>query len=192
MALVPPAGVCWGALFVTGRAEMCADPPNVNVGTRSAHGTPSATTTAVGGGLWWCVPFLWGMYRSHRPSPVCLHLTARERRRRQRRHLRCSPDLPRPTRGRYKPFEYSPQRTPSGTFEPPDLMLTWGGRTPSHRRANTRGMHYFGSGAFCCDLLPAPVHSPQGDLPDSGNLRGSLLGLGLRCVHGACCLDLAF
>ena len=54
-------------------------------------------------------------------------------------------------------LEYSPHRTPSGTFESPDLMLTWGGRTPSHRRLNTRRRHYFGSGAFCCDLLPAPV-----------------------------------
>ena len=93
------------------------------------------------------------------------------------------PRAPRPTKGRYKPFEYSSQRTPSGTFEPPDLMLTWGGRTPSHRRLNTRRRHYFGSGAFCCDLLPAPV-VVQLSAVEPRVATGGVLPLG-QSGHGA-------
>ena len=144
-----------GAVF-TGGAKMCADPLTRMPVCAARMAPPSATTTAVGDQAG-------GAFRSFgvciaatgRPRSVCS--ATRENEDGGSDGIALLPRAPRPTKGRYKPLEYSSQRTPSGTFEPPDLMLTWGGRTPSHRRLNTRRRHYFGSGAFCCDLLPAPV-----------------------------------
>ena len=155
--MVPPAGVGWGALFVTGRAEMCADPPNVNVGLCSAHGTPQRDHH---GGWGWplvvrSVP-LW--YVSQPQAVPGLSAPHRERTKTEAATaLRCSPEPPDQQNVVTNQLEYSPHLTPSGTFEPLDLILTWGGRPPGQRRPNTRGTHYFASGAFCGDLLPARV-----------------------------------
>ena len=149
-----------GAVF-TGGAKMCADPPTRMPVCAARMAPPSATTTAVG--VIFMVVHSVPLGCVSQPQAVPgLSAPQRERTKTEAATaFALLPRAPRPTKGRYKPFEYSPQRTPSGTFEPPDLMLTWGGRTPSHRRLNTRRRHYFGSGAFCCDLLPAPVHTKE-------------------------------
>ena len=99
-ALFPPAGVCWGALFVTGHAEMCADPPNVNVGLCSVHGTPQRDHH--GGWGWPLVVRSVPLGYVSQPQAVP-GLSAPQRERTKTEAATAFALLPRPAKCRYKP-----------------------------------------------------------------------------------------